>query len=131
MRISNCSDFGSSGCSTTSWINISTPYSWTLTSGDGLKNVYMQFRDNAGNISQTVMRSIKLDTTVPTTPTVSINNGAEYTDTDTVNLTISGGDGLSGVSDMYISRNGLFNDGVWEAFATTKSWDINGSGSYK
>ncbi|MCX7943547.1 MAG: fibronectin type III domain-containing protein [Deltaproteobacteria bacterium] len=129
MMISNCFDFGVSGCNTTNWINLATSYSWSLISGDGTRFVYMKFRDNALNESSVITRSIVVDSSAPGTPTVLINNGDEYTSGEMVTLTISAGDALSGVKDMYISRNGLFNDGTWETYSPTKTWDINGSGS--
>jgi hypothetical protein len=46
------------------WQSPVTTQSWVLTSGDGLKTVYCQIKDNAGLIS-TISSSITLDTTKP------------------------------------------------------------------
>ena len=38
---------------------------WTLSSGDGTKTVYAQYRDTAGNVSAAVSDTVVLDTTSP------------------------------------------------------------------
>ena len=50
MRISNTH----SGLSSASWEAYSTPKAWTLSSGNGPKTVYVQYRDGAGNDSAVV-----------------------------------------------------------------------------
>ena len=50
----------------TFWEVNSTSKAWTLTTDDGTKTVYVQFRDNAGLISQSYQDMIILDTTKPT-----------------------------------------------------------------
>ena len=47
----------------TGWLSYSysTSASWTLTSGDELKTVYIEFMDNLGNVSSTYVDSIFLD----------------------------------------------------------------------
>jgi hypothetical protein len=61
--------------------------------------------------------------TIPPTGTISINNGATYTNSTSVTLTLSASDAHSGVSKMRFS-----NDGVsWsseENYATSKSWTL-------
>jgi len=71
MTLSNSSDF-----SNAVWESYVTSKNWTLTSGAGIKTVYVKFRDNEGNSATVVSDSIELlsnytDTTLPpTTPTV-------------------------------------------------------------
>lgn len=48
-----------------SWENFSTSKSVNLTSGDGLKTVYIKVRDDVGNESAQVSDTITLNTTVP------------------------------------------------------------------
>ncbi len=50
-----------------------------LGSGDGIKNVYVKFRDQAGNESTVSTASIILDTTPPVDGTITINNNEKYT----------------------------------------------------
>jgi len=99
-----------------------TSKSWTLTAGEGLKTVYVQYKDNAGNWSGSISDTITLDTTPPT-GTISINSGAAYTNSTSVTLTLSASDSGSGVSKMQFSNDGV----VWsseEDYATSKSWTL-------
>ena len=50
MCFSNTSN-SASNC--TNWVDYATSYSWSLTSGTGIKTVYAFFKDDAGNISST------------------------------------------------------------------------------
>ncbi|MDZ7606698.1 MAG: hypothetical protein U5K79_14165 [Cyclobacteriaceae bacterium] len=50
-----------------------------LGAGDGTKNVYVKFRDQAGNESAVSTASIILDTTPPVDGTITINNHEKYT----------------------------------------------------
>ncbi len=58
----------------------------TITTGNGLKHVYAQFRDGNLGVSSVVQDAINLDTTAPT-GSVRINNGAAVTSTRNVTLT--------------------------------------------
>lgn len=51
---------------------------WTLLPGDGLKNVYAIFRDEAGNQTEIISSQINLDTQPPTGK-IKINEGAKFT----------------------------------------------------
>jgi hypothetical protein len=60
--------WGISGVTTeadASWETFATTKSVTLTSGDGLKTVYVKVRDDVGNESVVASDTITLDTTVP------------------------------------------------------------------
>ena len=48
-----------------------TSKSWALTSGDGTKTVYVQYRDAAGNWSTAATDTIVLDTTAPSTSAIA------------------------------------------------------------
>ena len=56
-----------------------TSKAWTLTSGDGTKTVYAQFKDTAGNWSVAVSDTIVLDTTPPAITITSPVDGAVIT----------------------------------------------------
>jgi hypothetical protein len=124
MMVCNASDF--SGCT---WETYSTSKSWTLTTGDGNKAVYIKFNDLAGNVSSTYNDTIILDTQVPT-GSITINSGAASTSTGNTTLTISGIDGGSGVSQMEVCNASDFSGCSWETYSTTKSWTlISGDGT--
>ncbi len=55
-----------------------TSKTWTLTSGDGTKTVYVKFSDPSGNWSTPVSGSINLDTTPPAVTISSPSNGAVF-----------------------------------------------------
>jgi len=57
--------FSNDKSSWSSWEDYATEKSWTLTSGDGTKTVYVKFKDSAGNVSETYSDTIILDTTPP------------------------------------------------------------------
>ena len=97
---------------------------YTLLAGDGVKTVYVQYKDTPGNWSSAVISdTITLDTTGPV-GTVNINSSAEYTQTTTVTLQLTYSDVLSGVSKMQFS-----NDGAgWSAeenTAANKVWSLD------
>lgn len=49
--------FSNDGTTWSDWETYNASKSWTLTSGDGTKNVYAQYRDNAGNVTGKVFTS--------------------------------------------------------------------------
>ena len=65
MRLSN------DNINFTDWEPFTTNKSWTLSSVDGEKRVYVQYRDGAGNWSERFSDSINLDTTKPVVKGVS------------------------------------------------------------
>jgi len=69
----------------TSWEPYSTSKTWTLTTGDGTKTVYVQYMDNAGLASPTYQGTITLDTTKPTA-----NAGADQTVNEDTLVTFDG-----------------------------------------
>lgn len=90
--------FSSDGANWTAWEAYTTSKSWTLTTGDGSKTVYVQFIDAAGLTSTTIYDTIVLDTTPPTQPTAPIDAGA-YTTNQLVAFNWSSStDALSGIS---------------------------------
>ena len=101
-----------------------TPYgqidAWDLTIGDGLKTVYARFKDSLGNISDSALASINLDTTPPV-GAVLINSGAAYTNLYPVSLTLA----ATGASQMRFSNNGVFDEVPWENYAASKAWVLD------
>ena len=76
---------------------------WTLGAGDGVKAVYVKFKDMAGNWSTRYSDSILLDTTPPTT--TASPPGAVYNTGQIVTLTCSDGSG-SGCDKIYYTTDG-------------------------
>jgi hypothetical protein len=111
------------------WEAYGTNKVWTLSGSDGTKTVYVQFRDVIGNVSTNYTDTIVLDTTAPS-GTIVINAGAAFTNSTSVNLTLSATDTGTGVSQMQFSNDGSSWSG-WESYATSKSWSIIGGDGSK
>jgi len=62
-----------------------------------------------------------------TNMSISINGGAATTDNATVTLTI----GATNATKMAISNSSDFSTGTWEAYLTTKSWNLNSGDGLK
>lgn len=60
MQVSNTSSFAKA-----QWQPLGNVSSWEVVGADGVKTVYVRFRDQAGNISRTVTDTISLDTKPP------------------------------------------------------------------
>lgn len=115
--------FSRDGLTWLAWepFNTTRTVNLTVVPGDGLKTIYVRFKDGAGNISLIYSDSITLDATGPT-GTISINNGAVYTRTATATLTISATD-PNGVASMQFSHNGV-NWFAFEPYATTRNVNL-------
>jgi hypothetical protein len=111
MNISNDIDFSTNS----SWIAYNTNHaSWQLSAGQGTKTVYALFRDAAGNISATVNDTIVFTTQALPQPIgggITINNGAEWTNTLNVSLNIGA---LNAVS-FNISNYDTFPDNQYSS----------------
>lgn len=105
------------------WETYATSKALTLSAGDGLKTVYIKFRDAAGNSSLPTFDTITLDTTMPD-GSVTINSGDGYTQADAVTLALSASDNL-GVAEMRVSEDSSFTGVPWEAYATTKAFTLS------
>jgi len=112
----------------TGWTSISsttsynTDVSYTLSSGDGNKTVYVWYKDEAGNVSDNASDSITLDTTVPIVTIASPTSNATYTTTNsTISLRGSALDSTSGINSVKWSNS---NSGSGMASGTT-NWSIS------
>ncbi|MEN8151162.1 MAG: hypothetical protein ABFS86_15200, partial [Planctomycetota bacterium] len=109
------------------WTTLAASVPWTLPSGDGVKTVEMQVRDEVGATSGVIRDSILLDQTAPT-GTVAINENYHTTVTIFVSLTFEYTDLQSGVTDLRIRNEGQ-PWGNWRTADDRISWalqDIDG-----
>ncbi len=117
MQLSN------DGVSYAPWESYTSTKSGTLPSGDGLKTVYVKYKDYADNVSDVYSDTITLDTATPT-GSVSINDGATYATSPSVNLALSANDETSGLSLMRFSNDGSsWSD--WESYNTSMAWTLS------
>ena len=111
------------------WTNVtpSPSYSasalYTLGSGDGIKTLYVWYKDAAGNISGAVSDSINLDTTAPVVAIASPVSGDTYSTTSVlINLGGSASDGRSGISRVIWSTD----KGSSGLASGTTNWTVAG-----
>ena len=105
--------------STTSY---SSSISYTPSSGDSNKTVYVWYKDAAENVSSSASDTITLDTTAPTITITSPTSSSTYTTTSsTMSLGGSASDSTSGVSSVTWSSD----KGSSGTASGTTSWSIS------
>ena len=92
----------------------------TLSSGDGTKTVYAQFRDRTGLPSNPVSDTIVLDT-IPPTGSIEVNGGASSTTSNSVTITPNAVDS-NGVSEIRLRNDGE-DWSAWGEFEP-KTWSL-------
>jgi len=70
--------YSNDGNTWSDWSSYTTSKSWTLSSGDGNKDVYYQCKDGVGNTAMPVSATVYLDSTPPTISVTSPEQGKEY-----------------------------------------------------
>jgi hypothetical protein len=113
--------FSNDGENWSAWRPYTASLDWQLGAGDGLKTVYAHVKNSANLLSAIVSDTISLDTGIQSEYSVTINNGALYTNRIAVQLTISA---RPRTADMQVSNDGGFNDAAWEPYSAHKSWQI-------
>jgi hypothetical protein len=104
-----------------SWVAADTTSPFTLTSGDGLKTVYIKFKDDFDNESPTYSDTITLELAIPT-GSITINNGALTTTSRDVTLGLTKS---SDVTEMLISEDSSFTGASWESFLSSKAFTLS------
>ncbi|MGD6808395.1 MAG: PKD domain-containing protein [Candidatus Bathyarchaeia archaeon] len=80
-------------------------------------------------LTHRILSSIKLDKTAPA-GSMQINEGAKFTSSSTVTLSLTCSDALSGVQKMRFSNDGTWDTESWESYSNSKSWSlISGDGT--
>lgn len=101
-------------------VNYTTPYTLTISPGDGTRTVYVKFIDSAGNESGAYSDTIILDESIPIISNFTINNNAEWGGAGGLTLNIDATDNGTGISEMQFSNdNATWSS--WETFAGIKS----------
>ena len=113
--------FSNDGANWSDWQDYAASSPWQLTSGNGQKTVYGRFKNSGGALSAIVSDTIKLDTGLQSEYSVTINNGAIYTNKVAVQLKISA---KPGTAEMQISNDGGFIGAEWEPYSSHKAWQI-------
>jgi hypothetical protein len=114
VMISNSTDFSKS-----KWEPIvEIKKGWQLIVGKTEAVVYAKFKDKAGNVSDAVSSSIKVDLDPPRNAKISIDNNAKYVQNKDRKITISLG--AEEATGMRLSNNKDFRNARWEPYATSK-----------
>jgi predicted GH43/DUF377 family glycosyl hydrolase len=116
MRVSNDPDLTG-----IDWKPYAQVMDWQLTEGDGLKTIYVEFRDSAGN-AKVFSGSIQLVTKVPT-GSIVINNGDAITTDRVVTLTLNATD-KNGISYVMLSNEPDFLVSLWVRYNKTMTWTL-------
>ncbi len=98
------------------WVGLKANMQWTLTAGEELKTVEIQFRDSAGLSSKVTSDTIYFDATAPS-GTISVEGGAAWTNKSTVTINCTFSDNMSGVAQVRARAEG----GTWSAWSTNTS----------
>ena len=106
MLISNNIDFENA-----EWESFSQTKNWILYGTDGLKTVYVRFRDELGNISRMVYDRIGVDRQAPEGGKIFLNRGKKYC-TD-INAYTDVWLSARGAKEMAISQDKNFKDSEW------------------
>jgi hypothetical protein len=115
--------FGMDGVIWSDWEKFNTVKSYNLPDGDGEQIVYLSVQDYAGNIPEPALDSIILDTVSPQSLSVSINNNAAVTESQSVILSLGAVDSGSNVVLMSFSTDGD-TWSAWETFTESKEFDL-------
>ncbi len=104
------------------WVPYHSITDVTVSQGDGIKVINVVVRDGAGNESEIYSGSVVVDTGAPANPEVVINNGAGYTDSVLVHLSLF----AQGASRMCFSNDNVTYSNC-EAYSSGKEWTLDGS----
>jgi sugar lactone lactonase YvrE len=113
--------FSNDGATWSAWQSYAPWALWQLSGEDGLKTIYAHFKNSTGAISSIVSDTIQLDTSVQSEYSMTINNGALYTNNVAVQLTISA---RPHTAAMQVSNDGGFLGVDWEPYSAHKAWQI-------
>ena len=119
MYVTQSSDCASGG----TWEAYNTSKAWILANLEANNTIYFKVKGST-NESTCVNASIIHDDIAPSSPTLSINSGALYTQNTAVTLALS----VVGGTQMYITQTaGCTSGGAWETYTTSKAWTLANS----
>ncbi len=76
--------------------------------------------ETLGGGGGTIVDTVSVDLTAPSSPSLSIDGGASSTTTRNVNLTIS----ATGATKMKVSNYANYTSATWETYSTSKEWQL-------
>ena len=85
---------------------------------------------NNNEFPHKTLAQVKLDKTAPV-GSIQIGNGGNYANSTSVTLTLSATDLLSGVNQIRLSNDGVWDTEPWETPSTAKSWTLTAGDGLK
>jgi hypothetical protein len=102
------------------WVNYSDKSAATLPA-PGEQRIFAQFRDSVGNVSTVYSDTILLDESKGSDFGITINDGAQWTNTTEVMLTLPA---EAKTAEMQVSNDGGFIGVAWEPYTLYKPWTV-------
>ena len=96
------------------WESYNTTRQFTLVGDDGVKFVFVRYRDGVGNISEIAYDRIGLDRTAPTEGEIVINKNAKYT--TNINKYVTLQLRAKGASEMRIGKSESMDSASWQTY---------------
>ena len=103
------------------WVGYAPQLTATLADSDSEQRLFVQFRDSANNVSTVYSDTVMLDRSQGADFGVSINEGADWTNTTEVMLTLPA---EARTAEMQVSNDGGFIGIPWEAYTLYKPWTV-------
>ncbi|NIS79706.1 MAG: hypothetical protein GTO14_05750, partial [Anaerolineales bacterium] len=104
----------------TTWIPYSTPFN---ISDEGHLTIYYRSTDQTGNEETPKAVVANIDKTPPT-GVVLVNDDDAYTTSETITLNLTSADATSGVRQLRVSNDGVWDTEEWEPLASAKDWTL-------
>jgi hypothetical protein len=108
------------------WSSFTQLKAFTLTAGEGASTVYVQVKDEAGNLSGIASAPVTLDTTPPAVTVFQAEDAGGTVITQTAGLRIYIGLDVSDLSPVEVqySRTNSFTNAPWEPVTDNRTWDL-------
>jgi hypothetical protein len=106
------------------WDDYQTQKIFQLTGNDGEKEVFVKFKDEAGNETAVVSSKITLDITPPSPVRFIINQGEEWCNAKDKKVVLN--IEAEGAHEMMVSSNPDFKDGQWKPYARQMDFILPG-----
>lgn len=123
--------FSPDGVLFTDWVSYTLTSDWTFTSGDGIKTLFVQFRDSQAHVSAAVSDSILLDTLPPTSELTAITDAPAQ---PRITLSWSGADQGSGIAfydiEMRAPQSSVWSQLLQHTSRTTTTITVTEEGRY-
>ncbi len=100
------------------WVPFQSEMEWLLSNEDGLKTVFVRFKDQAGNVTSEFFDKIYLDRVPPQDEKIIINNNSEWITNPEGKISLQLF--AKGASEMRIGNTADLSDGKWENYSPTK-----------